>query len=58
MFIDIHVHSLAIPCPPRDGKQAITPQQLIERYDQVDIERGVLLPIVYPEGILLFSFFR
>ena len=50
MFIDIHVHTRRIPGYPRAGKQAFaTPEQLIERYDNLDIERAVLLPGVSPE---------
>ena len=50
MFIDIHVHVRKRPAPLRHGKQAyIAPQQLIERYDKLGIERGVLLPGANPE---------
>ena len=50
MFIDIHVHTRSIPGFPRGGKQAYaTPEQLIERYDKLQIEKGVLLPGVNPE---------
>lgn len=50
MFIDIHVHCRRIPGFPRWGKPAFsTPEQLIERYDRLEIEKGVLLPGVNPE---------
>jgi len=50
MFIDIHVHTRRIPGFPRaNGKTYATPQQLIERYDPLGIERAVLLPGVSPE---------
>jgi predicted TIM-barrel fold metal-dependent hydrolase len=50
MFIDIHVHTRKIPGMKRGGKQAYaTPEQLIERYDKLEIEKGVLLPGVNPE---------
>ncbi len=50
MFIDIHVHTRSIPGFPRNGKQAYaTPQQLIERYDAIGVERAVILPGVSPE---------
>ena len=50
MFIDIHVHFRVIPGIERNGKQAYaTPEQLIERYDQLGIERAVVLPGVNPE---------
>ena len=50
MFIDIHVHTRKVPGFPRWGKQAFaTPEQLIEIYDKLKIEKGVLLPGVNPE---------
>jgi len=50
MFIDIHVHVRRIPGPLRHGKPAYaTPEQLIERYDAIGVERAVLLPGVSPE---------
>ena len=50
MFIDIHVHTRKIPGPERNGRQAYaTPEQLLARYDQLRIEKGVLLPGVNPE---------
>jgi len=51
MFIDDHVHCSTVIGPYRNGKQGFTtPEQLIERYDELDIERGILLPLVSPEG--------
>jgi len=50
MFIDIHVHVRRAHCAPRHGKQQFcVPKQLIERYDAIGVERGVLLPLVSPE---------
>ena len=50
MFIDIHVHTRRIPGPPRGGKPSYaTPEQLIERYNSMGVEFGVLLPGVNPE---------
>jgi len=50
MFIDIHVHTRSIPGFPRFGKQAYaTPENLIERYDAIGVEKAVLLPGVSPE---------
>jgi len=50
MFIDIHVHVRKIPGPPRDGKQAYaTPEQLLKRYDEIGVEKAVLLPGTNPE---------
>ena len=47
MFIDIHAHSYRNH--PPFLVQFATPEQLIERYDEVGIEKGALLPIVSPE---------
>lgn len=47
LFIDIHCHAYR-KCPPFVC-QFCTPEQVIERYDAVGIERGALLPIVSPE---------
>jgi predicted TIM-barrel fold metal-dependent hydrolase len=50
MFIDIHVHTRTIPGPPRlNGQTYATPPQLLDRYDPLGIEAGVLLPGVSPE---------
>ena len=50
MFIDIHVHTQRPPGVPRDdGLTYATPEQLIERYDRLEIERAVVLPTVSPE---------
>ncbi|MDP6107327.1 MAG: amidohydrolase family protein, partial [Candidatus Brocadiia bacterium] len=50
MFIDIHVHVRKIPGPPRGGKPAFaTPEQLIARYDEIGVEKAVLLRGVSPE---------
>ncbi|MBE6366942.1 MAG: amidohydrolase [Lentisphaerae bacterium] len=53
MFIDCHVHAVETPtCAyPATGKQLIsTPEVLIERYDAVGIEKGVILPIATPDS--------
>jgi predicted TIM-barrel fold metal-dependent hydrolase len=47
MFIDIHAHAYRKPAP--FVVQFCTAEQVIERYDRADIEKGVLLPIVSPE---------
>jgi predicted TIM-barrel fold metal-dependent hydrolase len=50
MFIDIHGHFLKSPGFPRNGKPSFsTPEQLIERYDFLNIEKAVVLPVVNPE---------
>ena len=52
--IDIHAHIVAFPqwtpTHPASGYRMLSPEELIEMYDRLDIERGVLLPIVSPEG--------
>lgn len=49
--IDIHVHSLLKKGieRPRAGGTFATPQELCAMYDQLGIEKGVLLPVVSPE---------
>ena len=50
MFIDIHVHVCRVPVAPRRGKPWLnTPEQLLAIYDRLEIERGVLLPLVSAE---------
>jgi predicted TIM-barrel fold metal-dependent hydrolase len=46
MFIDIHCHAYR-KLPPVYSFS--TPEQVIERYDALGIEKGALLPIVSPE---------
>lgn len=52
--IDIHAHIVAfpqwIPPHPGSGYPMLGAGELLGMYDQLDIERGVLLPIVSPEG--------
>ena len=53
MFIDIHAHAYRAECPPADGHtQFATPEQVLRRYDELGIERGVLLPLIGPETYL------
>ena len=47
MFIDIHAH--AYRKQPPSPVRFCTPEEVLARYDQVGIEKGVLLPIVSPE---------
>jgi len=47
MFIDIHAH--AYRKRPPLVCQFCNAEELIERYDELDIEKGALLPIVSPE---------
>lgn len=50
MFIDIHVHTRRIPGPARsNGLTYATPEQLIQRFDELNIERAAVLPGVSPE---------
>lgn len=46
MFIDIHSHAYR-KRPPKYGFQ--TAEELIERYDRMKVDVGVLLPVVSPE---------
>jgi len=52
MFIDIHTHVSLLPFAGGAGLKTafLSPRQLIDLYDEVGIDRGVLLPIVSPEG--------
>ena len=53
MFIDIHVHAYRKECPPAAGRIPFaTPEQVLKRYDEIGIERGVLLPLIGPEVYL------
>lgn len=47
MFIDIHAHAYWKPVP--FATNFATPEYLIEVYDKLNIEKGVLLPVVSPE---------
>lgn len=53
MYIDIHTHVSVLPSNrevPDVPAAFISPEGLIELYDDVGIDKGVLLPIVSPEG--------
>ena len=53
MFIDIHAHAYRRYGFIKDGKQWFsTPEQLFKRYEELGIERAVLLPLVSPEFYL------
>ena len=47
MFIDIHAHCYRHPVP--FGCRFCNPEELIKLYDEQEIERGFLLPVVSPE---------
>ncbi len=50
MFIDIHAHAYRKPEPMIYGKQPFaTPEQLIQRYDELNVEKALILPITGPE---------
>ena len=52
-FIDIHAHAYRDGCPPADGVTTFaTPAEVLRRYDELGIERGVLLPLIGPETYL------
>lgn len=52
--IDVHAHVTAypdlIPHFPRTGERFLSCQELLEFYDRLNIEKGVLLPLVAAEG--------
>lgn len=53
--IDVHVHAVLYPDIVPDckwGGRALSAEEHLEYYEKIDIERGVLLPIVAPEGQL------
>ncbi len=53
LFIDIHAHAYRAGCPQADAVgRCITPTEVIERYDAMGIEKGVLLPLIGPEVYL------
>jgi len=55
VFIDIHVHT-ASDCdlPVAPGEEAVaTPEQLIEMFDAVGIDKAVALPLLTPENSML-----
>ncbi len=48
--IDIHVHTMKqLGLPRPDGDNFALPEELIEIYNKIGIEKGVLLPEIYPE---------
>jgi len=50
MFLDIHCHAYLFDCPPQDGvTQFCTPEEVLKRYDELGIGKGVLLPLIGPE---------
>ncbi len=53
--IDIHAHVTSfpkwVPVQQYSGCRWLSAEEQIEMYDRLNIERGVLLPIVSPEGI-------
>ena len=50
MFIDVHAHAYLFDYPPQDGyTQFCTVDELLKRYDELDIEKGILLPLIGPE---------
>lgn len=53
MFIDIHAHAYLWPSPPQDGyTQFCNPEEVLARYDELGIEKGILLPLIGPETYL------
>lgn len=54
MFIDIHAHTRRLKGFPREnGTTYPMPEEIIAAYDKANIEKGVILPLCSPEGILV-----
>lgn len=54
--IDIHAHTTRILGPARaNGTNHVLPEQLLDMYDKIGVEKGNLLPLVSPEIILEMS---
>ena len=55
--IDIHAHVTAFPdfCPPApyNGQRFLSAEELLSMYDELGIERGVILPITSPDGEMI-----
>ena len=49
MFIDIHAHAYRRHMPAFSFP---TPEQVLERYDELGIEKGAVLPLIGPEVYL------
>jgi predicted TIM-barrel fold metal-dependent hydrolase len=51
VFIDAHLHTVAVPGLPRStaGEGFATPEELIAMMDRTGVDKGVLLPCVSPE---------
>ena len=53
MFIDIHAHAYLFDSPPQDGLITFCKaEEVLRRYDELGIEKGVLLPLIGPETYL------
>lgn len=53
MFIDIHAHAYRADCPIADSRTKFaTIDQVLKRYDELKIEKGILLPLIGPEVYL------
>ncbi len=53
MFIDVHAHAYDAACPPIPGSPPFaTAQQVLKRYDDLNIEKGFVLPLIGPEYYL------
>lgn len=49
MFIDIHAHVYRVKTKIPTAVEFCDPKELLKRYDELKIDKGVLLPIVNPE---------
>lgn len=54
--IDIHAHTARVLGPKRrGGTNFALPEALLEMYDQLGVEKGVLLPLTSPEAVCTIS---
>lgn len=49
MFLDIHLHAVRFNDPRQALNTFASPEELLSRYEELQIDRGVLLPIVHHE---------
>jgi predicted TIM-barrel fold metal-dependent hydrolase len=53
MFIDVHAHAYKRKGPPQDGRTVFPlPDEVLARYDEIGIEKGILQPLIGPEVYL------
>jgi hypothetical protein len=51
--IDIHAHATGFPqyaAPNIDGYRMVCAEEILSFYDKLNVEKGVLLPLISPEA--------